>query len=64
MGLFANIPAVEAIRATEVARGIAIAFGDSKMLAQCVYAITGDARAAQNIEIKGQMQRGAHGQRP
>jgi hypothetical protein len=57
MGLYANIPAVEAMRAIEIAKGIAVAFGDGKSLASCIYAITGDARAAQNAEIQSQMRR-------
>jgi hypothetical protein len=54
MGLHANIPAIEAANAMELARGIAIAMGDSKTLAHAVYLSTGNDRLAMNIEISAE----------
>lgn len=62
MGLFANIPAVEAAQAIVTAKAVAIAFGDAKLTAHTVFLATGDARAARNIEIQAAM-RGNDAQR-
>lgn len=51
MGLFANIPAVEAARSLEIAKGIAIVLGDGGTLAQTVFTMTGSAKLAQRVEI-------------
>lgn len=61
MGLFANIPSIEAHRSMEIARGIAVALGDPKMLAQCVFLTTGDGRLAQKVEINAMRERNARG---
>jgi len=51
MGLFANIPTIEAQRSLEFARGIAIALGDERQAAQAAFQVTGSARLARDIEI-------------
>lgn len=61
MGLSANIPAIESAQALAFARGIAIAFGDSRALAEAVHSVTGSDRLAQSVEVKAQMQRGLNG---
>lgn len=61
MGLMANIPVIEAADSLTMSRAIAIAFGDAKSLAHCVYLTTGDARLAQNIEVRAAMDRGLRG---
>jgi hypothetical protein len=61
MGLSANIPAVEAAQSLTFARAIAIAFGDGKSLASCVYLTTGDGRLAQNIEVQSAMRNMGNG---
>jgi hypothetical protein len=61
MGLMANIPSIEAAEALTLARGIAIAFGDSKMLAASIYQTTGNDRLAQRVEIMASMQKGMNG---
>lgn len=61
MGLMANIPAIEAAESLTLARAIAIALGDEKSLASCVYASTGNARLAQRIEVQAAMHRGQNG---
>jgi hypothetical protein len=61
MGLFANIPAVEANQTMVMARAIAVAMGDAKTLAHCVYLSTGDAKMAQQVEIRAQMQKAMNG---
>jgi len=58
MGLMANIPAIEACEALTLARGIAVAFGDNKMFASCVYQSTGNDQLAQRLEVQAQMQKG------
>jgi hypothetical protein len=58
MGLMANIPSVEAAEALSLARGIAIAFGDTRMLGACIYLATGDAALAQQTEIRAHMAKG------
>lgn len=60
MGLSANIPAIEAAQALMLARGIGIAFGDPKGLAQAIYASTGNERLAQRMEITAQMEKARH----
>lgn len=57
MGLFANLPAIESAHTLATAKAIAIALGDSHGLAGCVYAMTGNPRLAQRVEIKAQMER-------
>jgi hypothetical protein len=59
MGLMANIPSIEASEALTLARGIAVALGDSKMFASCVYQTTGSDQLAQRVEIQAQMQKGS-----
>lgn len=61
LGLIANIPAIEAESVLLTARGIAIAMGDTKTLAETVLQVTGSDRLAQRIEVQAQMQRGLHG---
>lgn len=61
MGLHANIPAVEASEALVMARAIAVALGDSKMLAACIYQSSGNDALAQRVEIQARMNRGANG---
>lgn len=61
MGLFANITAVEAAHTLSVVRAIGIALGDTKSLAGCIYEMTGDARLAQSIEVRANMNRGING---
>ena len=61
LGLAANIPAIESARAMEIARGIAIAFGDSHGLARAIYDVTGSARLAQRTEIAARMEASRHG---
>lgn len=58
MGLAVNIPSIEAAEALTLARGIAIALGDSKMFAAAIFQTTGDARLAQRVEIQAHMQKG------
>jgi len=58
MGLMANIPAVEAAETLVTARAIAIAMGDAKTLAACLYATTGNARLAQRVEVQAMMAKG------
>jgi hypothetical protein len=61
MGLMANIPAIEAHESLVVARGVNIAFGDTKSLAAAVFLTTGNAHLAQKVEITAQMQKGLNG---
>ena len=61
MDLHANIPAVEAAHTMATAKAIAIALGDAKALAECVYLTTGDAAMAQRVEIRARMERGLRG---
>jgi hypothetical protein len=52
IGLFANIPMLEAQRSLEVCRGVSMALGDAKGLAHAAYLVTGSAKVAQSIEIQ------------
>lgn len=61
MGLSANIPAIEAAQALAFARGIGIAFGDAKSLAQAVHSVTGSDRLAQRVEVAAHMEKALHG---
>lgn len=63
MGLYANIPAVEAAQSIALARGIAIAFGDADAMAESVYATTGNARLARNIKIRAAMRKAENAHR-
>lgn len=60
MGLFANIPAVEAAQSIALAKGIAMAFGDGDLMAESVYAMTGNARLARNIKVRAAMRKAAN----
>jgi F0F1-type ATP synthase membrane subunit c/vacuolar-type H+-ATPase subunit K len=58
MGLFANIPAIEAAESLIVARAVAMALGDGKSLAGAVYAVTENPRLATRIEVQAQLAQG------
>ncbi len=55
LGLTLNIPAIEAAHALQVARGIAIAMGDSKSLGNAVFDATGDARLAHKVTVASEV---------
>lgn len=59
MGLFHNIPIVEAAQTLATARAIAMAMGDAKSLAAAVYAVTENPRLATRIELQATLQNGA-----
>jgi actin-related protein len=61
MGLYANITAVEASQSLVTAKAIAIAMGDSKSHADCIYRATGNSKLAKRIQIEGIKARNNHG---
>lgn len=52
LGLYANIPSIEAAQSLVTAKAIAVALGDGKAYADCVYRTTGSAKLAQRIQIE------------
>lgn len=58
MGLFANIPVIEAHESLVMARAIAMAMGDGKSLATAVYAVTENSRLATRVEVQAQLAQG------
>jgi len=57
MGLYANIPAIESAEALVLAKGISIAFGDSRNMASAIYLTTGNAALAQRVEIQAAVEK-------
>jgi hypothetical protein len=55
MGLFANIPNVEAAQSLALARGISIALGNESALAAAIFSITGSEKLAQRVEIQSRL---------
>jgi hypothetical protein len=61
MGLYANIPAIEAAQSMTTAKAIAMAFGDAKSQSDCVYQMTGNARLAKRMHIDSIKAKNQHG---
>lgn len=61
MGLMTNIPAIEAAEALVLARGIAVAMGDTKSFVSCIHQVTGNDQLAQKIAVQAAMQKGLNG---
>lgn len=57
MGLYMNLPAIEAQHALTMAKGIAIAFGSETALSSAVYAVTSNEQLAQKVEVQARMAR-------
>jgi len=57
MGLYMNLPTIEAQHALAFAKGVAIAFGSETALSSAIYALTSNDQLAQKVEVQARMAR-------